>query len=117
MTDRTSLRMSAVLLLTGQVLYILVTQFHAGGQANDHPAIFAAYAASGIWKAVHIGQFVCAAILLVGLLALPFAVNADAGGRGGRADSVPFRRLWRWLCTASFRRSTASATRRSTTHG
>ena len=29
MTDRTSLRMSAVLLLAGQVLYILVTQWSA----------------------------------------------------------------------------------------
>ena len=93
MTDRTSLRMSAVLLFAGQVVYILVTQFHAGVQANDHPAIFAAYAASGIWKTVHVGQFVCAAILLMGLLALPFAVNADAGrarwaGRFGAVSAV-----------------------------
>jgi hypothetical protein len=76
--DRASLRMSAVLLLAGQVLYIVVTQFHTGGEANDHPAIFAAYASSGIWKAVHVGQFVCAAILLAGLVALPFAIGADA---------------------------------------
>ena len=40
--------MSAVLLLARQVLYIVVTQFHAGGPANDHPVIFAAYAGSGI---------------------------------------------------------------------
>jgi hypothetical protein len=45
--DRASLRMSAVPLLAGQVLYIVVTQFHTGGEANDHPAIFAAYAGSG----------------------------------------------------------------------
>ena len=76
--DRASLRMAA-LLLAGQVLYIVVTQFHTGGEANDHPAIFAAYAGSGIWKAVHVGQFVCAAILLAGLVALPFAVGVDAG--------------------------------------
>ena len=91
--DRRSLRMSAVLLLAGQVLYIVVTQFHAGGQANDHPAIFAAYARSGIWKAVHVGQFVCATVLLVGLIALPFTVGADAGrgrwaGRFGAALGV-----------------------------
>lgn len=73
--------MSAVLLLAGQVLYILVTQFHAGGRANDHPAIFAAYTASGIWTAVHVGQFVCVAILLAWLVALPFAVNADDAER------------------------------------
>jgi hypothetical protein len=56
----------------------VVTQFHTGGEANDHPAIFAAYAGSGIWKAVHVGQFVCAAITLAGLVALPFAVGVDA---------------------------------------
>jgi len=30
--DRTSLRLSATLLLMGQVLYIVVTQFHADGE-------------------------------------------------------------------------------------
>ena len=48
MIDRASLRMSAALLLSGQVLYILITQFHAGGPANDHPVIFAVYAGSGV---------------------------------------------------------------------
>jgi hypothetical protein len=75
------------------VLYIVVTEVHAGGAANDHPAIFAVYAGSGIWKAVHVGQFVCAAILLAGLIALPFAVNPQAGrarwaGRFGAASAV-----------------------------
>lgn len=92
MIDRASLRMSATLLLGGQVLYILVTQFHAAGDANDHPAIFAVYAGSGIWKAVHVGQFACAAILLAGLVALPFAVSGQAGtrwaGRFGAALAV-----------------------------
>ena len=93
MTDRRALRMSAVLLLGGQVLYIVVTQFHAGGPANDHPTIFAAYAGSGIWKAVHVGQFLCAAVLLAGLTSLPFAVGTEAGrarwtGRFGAASSI-----------------------------
>ena len=68
--DRNSVRISAMLLLVGQLLYIVVTQFHTGGDANNHPAIFAAYAASGIWTAVHVGQFAAMAILLAGLLAL-----------------------------------------------
>jgi hypothetical protein len=93
MIDRASLRMSAALLLAGQLLYIVVTQFHPGGEANDHPAIFAVYAGSGIWKAVHVGQFACAAILLAGLVALPLAVSGQAGraswaGRFGAASAV-----------------------------
>ena len=59
MNNRTfspSLRLSATLLLVGQLLYIIVTQFHADGPANNHPVVFAEYARSGIWKAVHLGQ-------------------------------------------------------------
>ncbi len=74
-----SLRLSAALLLAGQLLYIVVTQFHAGGDANDHPAIFATYAESGIWTAVHVAQFASAAILLAGLVALFFALDVEAG--------------------------------------
>ena len=76
-TFSSSLRLSATLLLVGQLLYIAITQFHTGGEANDHPAIFAAYAASGIWTAVHVGQFAAMAILLAGLLALVFALDAQ----------------------------------------
>jgi hypothetical protein len=93
MIDRTSLRLAATLLLAGQLLYIVVTQFHVGGDANDHAAIFADYAASGIWEAVHVGQFASAAILLAGLFALFFALEVQAGparwaGRLGAASAV-----------------------------
>jgi hypothetical protein len=98
MTDRTfsprpALRLSAGLLLAGQLLYIGVTRFHAGGDGNNHPAIFAAYAANGIWTAVHLGQFASMAILLAGLLALFFALNLQDGmtrwaARFGAASAV-----------------------------
>ena len=93
MTNRNSLRLSAALLLVGQVLYIVVTQFHTGGPANNHPVIFAAYADSGIWTAVHLGQFAAMAILLAGLLALFFALDGQDGaarwaGRFGAASAV-----------------------------
>ncbi len=68
--SRSSLRLSATLLLVGQLLSIAITQFHTGGNANDHHAIFAAYAGSSIWTAVHAGQFAAMAILIAGLFAL-----------------------------------------------
>jgi hypothetical protein len=91
--DRTSLRLSATLLLVGQLLYIVVTQLHADGDANNHPAVFAEYAGSGIWTAVHLGQFAGMAILLAGLLALYFALDVQAGtarwaARFGAASAV-----------------------------
>ncbi len=87
------LRLPATLLLAGQLLYVLVTLVHTGGDANNHPVIFAAYAASGIWTAVHLGQFACMAILLAGLLALYFALDVQDGtatwaGRFGAASAV-----------------------------
>src|SRR3954465_5945882 len=96
MTDRTvisSLRLSATLLLVGQLLYIVVTQFHADGPANNHAIVFAEYARSGSWTAVHVGQFAAMAILLAGLLALFFALDVQTGtaswaGRFGAASAV-----------------------------
>lgn len=72
------LRLSSWLLLAGQVAYIAVTQFHAGGEANDHHAIFATYAANAIWMAVHLGQFAGMAILTAGLVMLSLALEAEA---------------------------------------
>ncbi len=96
MNNRTfsaSLRLSATLLLVGQLLYIVVTQFHADGPANNHPVVFAEYAGSGSWTVVHLGQFAAMAILLAGLLALFFALDVqDAtarwAGRFGAASAV-----------------------------
>jgi hypothetical protein len=87
------LRLSAALLLLGQILYVLVTLLHTGGPANDHPVIFAAYASSSSWAAVHVAQFACMATLIAGLLALAFALDTVAGpatwlARLGAASAV-----------------------------
>lgn len=82
MIDRLSLRLSAALLLAGQLLYVAITLLHTGGEANDHPAIFAAYAASGDWTAVHALQFVCMAIMIAGMLSLFTALDVAAGLAG-----------------------------------
>jgi hypothetical protein len=58
------------LTLVCQVLYVVVTLFHADGPANDHAAVFAEYAASTTWTAIHVGQFACMSIMLAGLFAL-----------------------------------------------
>jgi hypothetical protein len=88
-----SLRLSATLLLVGQLLSIVITLFHADGEANDHPAVFAEYAASGNWTIVHLGQFAAMAILLAWLLALFFALDVQSelarwAGRFGAALAV-----------------------------
>jgi hypothetical protein len=65
-----------MLLLAGQLLFILITQFHTGGDANDHPSIFAKYAGSGHWKGVHALQFCAVSVVVAGLVALYFALQA-----------------------------------------
>lgn len=77
--DPRLLRLTATLLLVGQLLYVGITLLHTGGEANHHSAIFTAYAGSGIWTAVHVAQFACMAIFLSGLLALFSAVDIQPG--------------------------------------
>ena len=91
--DRTAPRLSATLLLVGQLSYVVVTLLHTGGEGNNHPAIFAAYAASQIWTAVHVAQFACMAIMLAGLFALFFALDlklssARWAARFGAASTI-----------------------------
>jgi hypothetical protein len=86
-----ALRLSATLLLIGQLRYIVVTQFHADGPANNHATVFAEYARSGSWTAVHVGQFAAMAILLAGLFALFFADQPAAVAARGVADRAQER--------------------------
>jgi hypothetical protein len=80
---RTALRLPAGLLIAGQLLYIGVTQLHAGGDANDHHHIFEHYAENGIWSLVHIGQFLAVALLVAGLVALRYAAEGRSAGATG----------------------------------
>ena len=69
-TEDATLRLAARLLLGGQLLFIVITQFHTGGDANDHSSIFARYADSGDWKGVHALQFGAVAVVVAGLVVL-----------------------------------------------
>ena len=71
-------------------MYVVITLLHTAGVANDHHAIFAAYAESGIWTAVHVSQFACMALLFAGLFALSFAldVQTDLAQWASRFDAA-----------------------------
>jgi hypothetical protein len=91
MADRSLLRLSTTLIVIGEVLFALLTAFHPGREdPNNHPAVFAEYASSGSWTAIHFGQFVFMAVLLLGLLVLFFALNVRSGALGwvGRFAAV-----------------------------
>jgi hypothetical protein len=91
MADRTSLRLSATLLFVGELLSLLAGIFHpARENPNHHTAVFAEYAASARWTAIHIGQFAGMAIITAGLIVLFFALNVHSGtpGWAGRFGAV-----------------------------
>jgi hypothetical protein len=79
MLDRRSLRLAATLLMVGE-LVSLVGLLHPGREpANNHPAVFAEYAASATWTAVHFGQFASTAMIMAGLVACFFSLNLETG--------------------------------------
>jgi hypothetical protein len=68
-SDATLLKLAGLLLLAGFLLQFTVTVlFHPSGNEDTHEHIFAEYAASDEWVAVHIGQFVGVMTALGGLL-------------------------------------------------
>jgi hypothetical protein len=73
------LRLSAMLVLIGGVLVTVIVLFLHPEGGNTLESVFAAYAASGDWAVIHLGQFVGMAGILVGLLVLFFALNVSEG--------------------------------------
>lgn len=78
MANHKLLRLSATLVFIGLFVFEGVSLLHAAG-ANDHVAAFTNYAGSSDWAAVHLGEFIGTAVLLVGLLVLFFALNVSKG--------------------------------------
>ena len=71
-------RLAASLLLAGVLASIIAGVLHTGSHdANDHVASFTAYANSGIWTAVHLGQFVGMALVCAALVSLWAALEAS----------------------------------------
>ena len=68
---RAQLCLAATLAFAGFAVSVIAGLLHADtASANDHPATFAEYARSGIWTAVHLGQFAGMALHISGLLVL-----------------------------------------------
>ncbi|AXJ08592.1 DUF4386 family protein [Arthrobacter sp. PM3] len=77
---RAPLRLAGTLAFAGFAVSLVAGLFHADtASANDHPATFAEYARSGIWTAVHLGQFAGMALLIAGLLVLLVVLQAPGG--------------------------------------
>ncbi|MFF2244961.1 DUF4386 family protein [Arthrobacter sp. NPDC058130] len=77
---RGPLRLAATLAFAGFAVSVISGLLHADtASANDHAATFAEYARSGIWTAVHLGQFAGMALLISGLVVLLAVLKAPGG--------------------------------------
>ena len=70
MPERKLLRLVGGLLVGGLLLTLIVTHEHPSGDDDNYPVIFAKYAKSNDWVAVHLIQFACVLLVLGGLLVL-----------------------------------------------
>lgn len=70
MAERTLLRLAGGLLVGGLLLTLLASHEHPAGDDDNYPVIFAKYANSNDWVAVHLVQFAGVLLLLGGLLVL-----------------------------------------------
>lgn len=92
--DSKLLRLSAVVLILGELLFLVAGYFHPSREAsNNHIAVFAEYANSSNWTAIHAGQFAGMFVIIAGFLILFFALNVTSGmqglmARGGAVSAV-----------------------------
>jgi len=78
--QRSLLRTGTSLIVVGAVASLVVEAFHPSHEPpNNHHAVFAEYAASHNWIAVHLGQFGAFLILLVGLLSVLRGLRPTTG--------------------------------------
>jgi len=70
MAERTLLRLVGGLLVGGLVVTLIVTHEHPAGDDDNYPVIFAKYAKSNDWVAVHLIQFAGVLLVLGGFLVL-----------------------------------------------
>jgi hypothetical protein len=87
--DRTYLRVSAIVLFLGELLFGVAGYLHPAHEpANNHAAVFAEYANSTNWTLVHLGQFAGMLVIIAGLLVLFLALNVRSGLTGLLARSA-----------------------------
>ena len=76
--DRSALALSGALLLGGFVVNAIQRMLlHPTGEEDNHEAIFTEYAASDVWVATHLAEFVLILVALAGLLVLCRAVRPE----------------------------------------
>jgi hypothetical protein len=70
-TTRVPLIAGGALIISGMIANTVISMFHPSHEdPNNHPAVFAEYAASANWIAVHYAQYAAALVMLAGFVVL-----------------------------------------------
>ena len=89
---------AGALVAGGWALAVVATLFHPGGHEDDHPVIFAKYADSGPWVAVHLAQFVGVLVALGGVVVLHHVLKTSGWssmlGRLAAGSAVATAAVW-----------------------
>lgn len=98
LVERQDLTTTGALVSGGLLLTVVATMFHPGGREDVHRVIFAEYAASDTWVAVHLVQFLGVLVALAGLLVLYDAARRAGGpsvlARLAAAATVATAAVW-----------------------
>ena len=80
MVERATIRIGAVALVLGLIVLLVAEPLHPSQEdPMDRPAVFAEYARSELWVAVHLGEYVAFLLLLGGLVALSYTTTTRPG--------------------------------------
>ena len=77
--ERALLRIGAVSAALGVIILFVAEAFHGGHDPADLEATLPEYAANANWEAVHVGQFLGYALVLIGLVALHRSIAEGHG--------------------------------------
>lgn len=77
---RNAFLFAAILILSSFAVYVVASIYHPSGiDPNNHPAVFAQYAASSGWTLDHAVWFVQTSLLIAGILVLFYALDLSRG--------------------------------------
>src|SRR5215217_1559087 len=84
--DAITTKIGAVALSLGIEVLVIAEIFHPSREdPMDNPAVFMEYAHSNIWTADHLAEYFGFLLLLGGMVALYYSVNAKPGAGAGLA--------------------------------
>ena len=79
MSARTLLRIGAVAVILGVIIFYIADSFHGGHEPDNLVVTLPQYAANTHWVTVHLGQFIGQFLVAIGVVALYRSITVGPG--------------------------------------